>query len=639
MARTHGTRVGGSEPRTDGGGLRETDDPGTEAEHTPAPDDRAGDTWASPGTPDARGPWRYLWWLIAAQPRRVLTGAFWGTVWMVGLMVPPYLVARAVDDGLRAGNRDALLFWVLALLAAGAVNTLAAVMRHRTMTLVRADASLRTLRVVARHAARLGADLSRRISTGELSTIQVTDVGRIAHVLTMTGPGVGAVVAYTGTAVLLFTIDPLLGTVVVVGVPLLALSVGPMLSGLRGRQSAYRDREGELTELAGDIVAGLRVLTGLGGRERFASRYRERSAALLGQGYRVGAADSWFAAVSSCLPLLFVAAVTWISARLAVAEVITVGEMVAVYGYVAVLVVPVFFLVEAAGNLTHGHVSLRRVVRLLALLPRHAGGTGSHPGPEGPAELVDGESGLRVAPGSMTALVSADPVRAAAVVERLAHPSDASWGGVTLRDLDPEALRDRVLVSDNESYVFAGPLREVVGVHGDRNDAEIMAALSVAGATDVLSSLGNGLDSEVRAQGRNLSGGQRQRLRLARAVLADPEVLILVEPTSAVDARTEADVIARLHEAREERTTLVVGTSPLLLERADRVVLLVDGVVAAEGTHGELLAGRSDYRSLLLRETSREPRTRDDDRSKETKTAGPPEHTGATERTGADHGH
>ncbi|WP_394350472.1 ABC transporter transmembrane domain-containing protein [Nocardiopsis quinghaiensis] len=175
-----------------------------------------------PGTPDVRGPWRYLWWLIASQPWRILTGSLWGIAWMAGLVVSPYLLARAVDDGLRAGDRGALLLWVTVLALVGAGNAVVSIMRHRTMTLVRMDASLRTMRVVARHAALLGAALPRRLSSGELSTMQVLDVGRIARMLTMTGPGVGAVIAYTGVAVLLFAVSPVLAAVVGIGVPLLA---------------------------------------------------------------------------------------------------------------------------------------------------------------------------------------------------------------------------------------------------------------------------------------------------------------------------------------------------------------------------------------------------------------------------------
>jgi ABC-type multidrug transport system fused ATPase/permease subunit len=129
----------------------------------------------------------------------------------------------------------------------------------------------------------------------------------------------------------------------------------------------------------------------------------------------------------------------------------------------------------------------------------------------------------------------------------------------------------------------------------------VYRVLEVASAVDVLDVLPDGLDSLVEERGRSYSGGHRQRLALARVLLADPEVLVLVEPTSAVDAHTEARIAARLAEARRGRTTVVTTASPLLLDRADHVVLLEDGVVTAEGGHRELLAGHPAYRSVVIR--------------------------------------
>lgn len=129
------------------------------------------------------------------------------------------------------------------------------------------------------------------------------------------------------------------------------------------------------------------------------------------------------------------------------------------------------------------------------------------------------------------------------------------------------------------------------------------AALHVAAAEDVIDALPDGLDTVITERGRSLSGGQRQRLALVRALVADPEILVLDEPTSALDAYTESVVASRLADARRGRTTVVVTTSPLLLDRADRVVVLARGRVVAEGTHAEL---RSDptYRQIVDRAES-----------------------------------
>ncbi|WP_017587869.1 ABC transporter ATP-binding protein [Nocardiopsis ganjiahuensis] len=555
------------------------------------------------GTPDLRGPFRFVWWLIASQPWRVLRGTFYGTLWMVGLMTPPYLLSRAIDDGLRAENVRALLLWAGITAVVAVVTATVSILRHRTMFLVRTDAALRTMRAITRHSTVLGSSLSRRVTSGELSTVQASDVLQIAHILTLTGPGVGSIIGYVGVAVLLFTISPLLAAIVVLGVPVLGLVIGPLMGRLHSRQAVYREHQGRTTALAADIVSGLRVLCGIGGKTHFARRYEERSGELLHQGYRVSETTSWFQAVSACLPVVFLGAVTWVAARLAVTGQVTVGETVAVYAYVAVLILPVFFLVEMADSVVQGLVCVRRALALLTLEPPRTGSGRDLPGPEEDSELVEPRSGVTVPPGLTTALAGAVPRQAAEVVDRLGRftASDTLWGGTGLRDLALDEVRHRILVSDNDSYLFAGSLREVLDPHGTRTDTEIHSALHVAGADDVVTSMPDGLDSAVEPQGRNLSGGQRQRVRLARAVLADPEVLLLVEPTSAVDAHTESTIAERLHGARAGRTTVIVSSSPLLLDRADRVVLLVNGEAAAVGTHGELLTERPDYRALVFR--------------------------------------
>jgi ABC-type multidrug transport system fused ATPase/permease subunit len=149
--------------------------------------------------------------------------------------------------------------------------------------------------------------------------------------------------------------------------------------------------------------------------------------------------------------------------------------------------------------------------------------------------------------------------------------------------------------------LFSGILRSELDPWGRADDAAILEAISVANAEDVLEQLADGLDTQVDERGRSFSGGQRQRLVLARALLSDAEVLVLVEPTSAVDAHTEARIAERLHEARDDRTTVIVTTSPLVLDRADRVVYIEDGRVVAVGRHRELLKTRADYRDTVTR--------------------------------------
>ncbi|MFJ6559652.1 ABC transporter transmembrane domain-containing protein [Streptomyces sp. NPDC091412] len=564
------------------------------------------DSYEDPGEPDCRSGPHYLWWLVTRQPGRSVAGAVLGSTWMVLLAATPYLMAKAIDEGLEPGDTGALAGWTTVLFLVGAFNAWLSIMRHRTMTRVRMDANFRTVKVVVRQAVRLGATLPAQVGAGEVVTIGVGDVQTISQSLTVVGPGVGAVVAYLVVAGLLLTLSVPLAVVVLLGVPLLGVIVGPLLGRLQGTETDYREQQGVLTARIGDLAGGLRVLNGLGGKSLFADAFRRDSQGLRAQGYRVGAVTSWIQALGVGLPTLFLAVVTWLAARMAAQGTISIGELVSVYGYVAVLAGwPVSFLIEGSYQLSRGVVAARRVVRLLRLEP--APDLGTADAPAEPSLLHDPDSGVRVLPGRLTALAAARPADAAAVVDRLGRyaPSEATWGGVRLDGIALPQVRERILVADHEADLFAGPLRHLV-VGGrepdDIDEAAITRAVHTAAAEDIVQGLPEGLDSAIDAQGRNLSGGQRQRVRLVRALLADPEVLLAVEPTSALDAHTEATVADRLRAAREGRTTVVTTTSPLVLDRADVVHFLIDGKVTATGSHRRLLEEEAGYRALVARD-------------------------------------
>jgi ABC-type multidrug transport system fused ATPase/permease subunit len=560
------------------------------------------DAYEDPGTPDCRGGWRFLWWLVRCQPGRAVAGSLLASVWLVLTAAAPYVTARAVDDGLVGGDLGALAWWTVVLFLLGAVNSWLSIMRHRTMTRLRMDANFRTVKVVVAHAVRLGAALPRLAGAGEVVTVGVGDVQTIALALTVVGPGVGAVVVYVVVAGVLLSISPLLAAVVLLGMPVIALVAGPLTVRLQAAETEYRERQGVLTARIGDLAGGLRVLNGLGGKGLFADTFRRDSQRLRAQGYRVGAVASWVLALGVGLPTVFLAVVTWLAARMAAQGELTIGDMVAVYGYVAVLVGPVAFFLEMGYQLSRGVVAARRVVALLRLEPEPD--DGALPAPVEPSVLVDPDSGVRVAPGRLTALVGARSADAVAVVDRFGRftPSAATWGGVRLDAIPPARVRERILVCDNEADLFAGTLREMVSGREECDDTALREALRAAAAEDIVQGLPDGPGSEVSAQGRSLSGGQRQRVRLVRALLADPEVLLAVEPTSALDAHTEAAVARRLRAARAGRTTVVTTTSPLVLDQADTVYYLVDGKVAADGTHRGLMAYEPGYRALVARD-------------------------------------
>jgi ABC-type multidrug transport system fused ATPase/permease subunit len=381
--------------------------------------------------------------------------------------------------------------------------------------------------------------------------------------------------------------------------------VGTVIKPLQARQAEQREEVGKLTALGADTAAGLRVLRGIGGEPEFLDRYRLRSQEVRLAGVRVALPQSTLDAAQVFVPGLFVVVVTWLGARFAVSGKIEPGELIAFYGYAAFLVIPLRTAAEAVDKMTRAYVGAGRMLEVLSVERDVVE-------PEAPADepppgvpLTDSRSGLVVEPGSFTCLVSADPDEAAAIADRLGRFGDGDsvvLGDVELADLHTDAVRRRIVVSEADPVLFSGQLRSELDPWGRAaDDDEILAAVGVADADDVLEALPDGLDTSVDERARSFSGGQRQRLVLTRALLSDAEILVLVEPTSAVDAHTEARIARRLHYARAGRTTVIATTSPLMLDQADRVVLVEGGRVVAEGSHRELLSTNPIYRDTVTR--------------------------------------
>jgi putative ABC transport system ATP-binding protein len=279
---------------------------------------------------------------------------------------------------------------------------------------------------------------------------------------------------------------------------------------------------------------------------------------------------------------------------------------------------------EIAMAYSFSRPSAKRAARVLALTRagRNAEVPQDRPAPEPPVpggDLYDPHTGLLAPAGRTTAVVCGDPDLAGRLAERLGgHPAtdgaegapSVLLGGVALDELALDTARTLVLVQDKDPVLLSGTLRELLDVPAS-GLVGAEEALTAAQCGDVLEALlqsapdgvGDPLDAHITERGRSLSGGQRQRLALARSLVTDPEVLVLDEPTSAVDSHTEARIADGVTRLRAGRTTVVLTSSPLVLDRADRVVLVHEGAVAAVGTHRELLRGEPLYRAVVTRET------------------------------------
>ncbi|PYI69627.1 multidrug ABC transporter permease [Arthrobacter livingstonensis] len=562
------------------------------------------------GSPDLRSPARFLWWLARAERGTLLAGVVFGSVWTACQALTPFVLGSAVDQGIVAGNFSRLTFWVVLLVGLTLVQAASATLRHRTAVSSWMQAAYRSAQLVGYKVTRSGDALPQKFSTGEVVSTSASDAMRIGEIYDVCARLAGSVVGYLLVTFLVFQTSWQLGLVVLLGVPLCGAMLLFVIRPLQRRQKDQREAAGKMTALGADTVAGLRVLRGIGGEHIFVERYRERSRETQLAGNKVAYSLADLDAVQVLVVGAFSVAFTWIGALQAVSGQIEAGQLVALYGYAVFLVSPIRTAADAVSRFIRAHVGARRIIDVLATPSAvHDAGT-TVPGPSSPSALVDSVTGVVIAPGTLSAVVSGDPAQSADLARRLGRFEDAvlreaqvRWGEAALHLVPLREVRSRIVVSDAEPQLFTGTLREELDPAGRHSDAEIMAAIEVASAADVFDGLEHGLDDEVTEKGRSFSGGQRQRLTLARAMLTDAEVLVLIEPTSAVDAHTESRIATALRRKRGTAgsTTVVVTASPLLLGAMDTVTFLENGTVRAQGTHRELLDSLPAYRRVVIR--------------------------------------
>ncbi|WP_432027368.1 ABC transporter transmembrane domain-containing protein [Streptomyces sp. 1222.5] len=571
--------------------------------------------YPDPGVPDARSGPRFLWWLWRNQTGGQLKALAWGLLHFVSVSALPFCVGLAVQAVVdRSGSRLALTGGLMLLCGSGiAVGD---TFLHRAAVTNWITAAARVQQLLARKAAHLGSALTRRVAAGEVVAVSTGDVEKIGWFVEAVSRFTAAALTVVAVCAGLLVYQPALGVVVAVGLPVVALAVLPLLPRATRRADEQREKAGRATELASDTVAGLRVLRGIGGEELFLDRYRRASQEVRRAAVRSARMWSLISAVQVLLPGLLMIVVVWHGVHLARAGRITVGELVTVYSAVMILNYPLRHFEEIAMAYSFSRPSARRAARVLALA-RSTATDGTRPDHVPDGDLYDPDTGLLVPAGRLTAVVCGDPDAAGRLAERLGgHPAEPGrpvlLGGVPLDELPLDTARTAVLVQDKDPVLLSGTLRELLDVPASGAVAAA-DALAAAQCQDVLDALVQGsvdaadpMDARITERGRSLSGGQRQRLALARSLITDPEVLVLDEPTSAVDSHTEARIADGLRRLRSGRTTVVLTSSPLLLDRADRVVLVHEGEVVATGVHRELVDGEPRYRSVVTRETDEE---------------------------------
>jgi ATP-binding cassette subfamily B protein len=587
------------------------------------------DDIATDGTQDrtfSRRGWRLILKLTRQRRAGIALGVGVGLAWTAAKVSTGVLVRNAVDQGIIADDPGALRKWSVTL---GCVAVASAV-----FTGLRRYVAFREARWVEAHLRdRLFAHLQRlhfafhdRAQTGQLMSRANTDLQQVQAFVVMIPLTISNFVTVLAVTVILAVIDPVLTLLALGSLPFLNVvatrfsrTLFPSVMGIQ-RESA------ELAAVVEESVAGVRVVKGLGAERVQADRLKAEAEDVYDESMAAAMTRARFLPAMELLPNLGLIAVLGYGGHQVLNGSLSLGTLVMFNVYIAMLIWPLRMLGMIVAQSQRAAVSAERVDEVLSTEPEVDD-------PAHPAELPPGGGEVRfggvrfgygrpdpvldgfdldVAPGESVALVGATgsgKTTVARLIPRFYDVEDGTVGidGADVRTLGLQELRRAVGIVFEDTFLFSDTIgANIAFADPDAPHAAIERAARLAGAHEFISALPEGYATTIGERGYSLSGGQRQRIAIARAILADPRVLILDDATSAVDPTKEHEIRDALTEVMRGRTTIVIAHRPATIALADRVVLIDGGRVVAEGTHASLLSTEPRYRQVLAAAAQRE---------------------------------
>ena len=568
-----------------------------------------------------RAGWRLMRETIRPQRSWVISGILAGLVWTGARVTVPLLAAAAIDEGILADDQGAVVRFAVLIVCFGVVQAFCTGLRRYSAVRIalRVETDLRD-RLFA-HLQRLHFAFHDESQTGQLMARANSDMQQIHMVVVLLPLTAASTLTMLTVLIIILIKSPGLALLVLLTLPFLNVAAARFTRRIQPVSLRLQQELAELSGVVEESVAGIRVVKGFGAEKTQAAKLKDEADAVLDRSLAAARLRAAFLPLVDLLPTLSLVAILWYGGHQVLNGNLELGYIVAFNSYVLMLIWPLRMVGMLLAQASRSSAAAGRVHEVLATAPAIADRVGTRPLPEGNGEVrfagvrfgYGGMGGppvlegldLTVRGGEAVALVGGTASGKTTVARLLPRFYDVDAGEVLLDGLDVRNVKVRDLrraigIVFEDTFLFSDTVRSNIAfADPEASDGAVRRAAALAGADGFIDDLPDGYDTVIGEHGFSLSGGQRQRIAIARAVLADPRVLILDDATSSVDPTKEHEIRSALREVMTDRTTLIIAHRPATIALADRVVLLDGGRAVAEGTHEELLASSERYRAVL----------------------------------------
>ncbi len=570
-----------------------------------------------------RADWRVLVTELRNQRRGLLIGVGVGLAWSVGKISVPQLTRLAIDRGIT-GNGSLLLWTMLILVAAIVAGVFAGSRRYFAFRESRLTETVLREKLFE-HIQRLHVGFHDRAQTGQLMSRASSDLSLIQAFVVMIPLTLSNVAMVVAVVIILLISDPFLAVIALAPLPFINVAARQFSQRIHPAVMAVQQEQAQLANVVEETVSGVRVVKGFGAENLQAQKLAKEADDIQKASMDAARIRSRFLPAIDLLPSLGLVAVLGIGGHRVLNGDMTLGGLVAFNTYLTLLIWPLRTIGMTVALGQRAATALMRINEVLSeeaeiaspvqpvSLPASTGqrvvGTVDFEHVsftyQGTDKPVFTDVSLSVAAGESIAIVGETGSGKSTVARLLLRFYDPQSGvvridGIDVRDIQLQDVRRAVGVVFEDTLLFSDSVASNIAfARPDISFSQIERAAQLAGAHEFILALPNGYDTLLGERGYSLSGGQRQRIAIARAIVADPRVLILDDATSAVDPSKEQEIRDALATVMKDRTTIVIAHRPATIQLADRVVFIVGDGTVVSGLHDELMKNNDAYRAVL----------------------------------------